>query len=178
MSPSSSRLAWAVWVVGVLCMACVSLARARPDQVYEARVTKVSDGDTVWVQPLAGGAARKLRFLGLDAPEICQAGGQAARDALARRVFRKVVTVRQGPLDDYGRGLAHLTHEGQDVGGWLVATGQAWSYRWRHSDGPYRTQEAQARAAGLGLFADPQAERPRLFRRRHGPCERPWPSRP
>jgi micrococcal nuclease len=32
-------------------------------------------------------------------------------------------------------------------------------------------QEASARAAGLGLFADPAAELPRDFRKRQGPCQ-------
>ena len=45
--------------------------------VYEARVTRVFDGDTLWVQPLDGGRYRKLRLDGLDAPEICQSGGGA-----------------------------------------------------------------------------------------------------
>ena len=139
-------------------------------QVYEARVTRVSDGDTVWVQPLSGGRYRKLRLEGLDAPEICQNGGPASRDALAQRVLRQNVTVTERQRDDYGRGLARLRHAGDDVGGWMVASGQAWSYRWRRSLGPYQAQETRARAQRLGLFSQADAELPRSFRQRHGPC--------
>jgi endonuclease YncB( thermonuclease family) len=142
-------------------------------QVYEARVTRVSDGDTVWVQPLTGGRYRKLRLDGLDAPEICQSGGLESRDALARRVLRQRVTVTERRRDDYGRGLARLQHAGDDVGAWMVASGQAWSYRWRRSLGPYQVQEALARTHRMGLFSQANAELPRSFRQRHGPCEQP-----
>ena len=142
-------------------------------RVYEARVTRVFDGDTVWVQPLTGGRYRKLRLDGLDAPEICQSGGISSRDTLTRRVLRQSVTVTERQRDDYGRGLATLEHAGEDVGGWMVIQGQAWSYRWRRSLGPYQAQEALARAHRRGLFAQADAEIPRTFRQRHGPCELP-----
>ena len=142
-------------------------------QVYEARVTRVFDGDTLWVQPLPNGRNRKLRLDGVDAPEICQPGGEASRDALAARVLRQVVTVRERSRDDYGRALARLQHAGDDVGALLVLQGHAWSYRWRRSQGPYAQQEQQARALNKGLFGDADAEVPRDFRKRHGPCPLP-----
>ncbi|WP_310566532.1 thermonuclease family protein [Hydrogenophaga sp.] len=134
------------------------------------------DGDTLWVQPLDGGRYRKLRLDGLDAPEICQDGGVASRDALAARVLRQVVTVRERSHDDYGRALVRLQHGGDDVGAFMVQQGQAWSYRWRHSEGPFAQEEAQARAQKKGLFTAASPEPPRDFRRRHGPC--PMPPRP
>ncbi len=146
---------------------------ANAPRVYEARVTRVFDGDTVWVQPLAGGRYRKLRLDGLDAPEICQNGGVASRDALAGRILKQTVTVTERQRDDYGRGLARLQHAGEDVGGWMVARGQAWSYRWRRSLGPYHPQETLAQSQRIGLFAQADAELPRNFRQRHGPCVRP-----
>lgn len=143
------------------------------DRVYEARVTRVFDGDTLWVQPLPDGRYRKLRLDGLDAPEICQDGGVASRDALAARVLQQVVTVRERARDDYGRALVRLEHAGTDIGSDMVRQGMAWSYRWRHSDGPYAQVEALAREKGTGLFAARSPENPRDFRRRHGPCPLP-----
>jgi endonuclease YncB( thermonuclease family) len=145
----------------------------QPSHVYEARVTRVFDGDTLWVKPIAGGRYRKLRLDGLDAPEICQEGGAASRDALAARVLDRVVTVQERSRDDYGRALVRLSHEGTDVGTRLVLQGHAWSYRWRHSEGVYAEQEAQARAERRGLFSRADAEPPRAFRKRHGPCPLP-----
>jgi endonuclease YncB( thermonuclease family) len=139
-------------------------------EVYFAQVTRVSDGDTVWVKPEGDAATRKLRLQGLDAPEICQTGGLPARDALATLVMNERVQVSVKYQDDYGRGLARLSVNGQDVGAKLVAAGHAWSSRWHRSLGPYAQQEAQAKAGKLGLFAQPQPEMPRDFRKRFGSC--------
>ncbi|MBP6008498.1 MAG: thermonuclease family protein [Rhodoferax sp.] len=139
-------------------------------EVYFAQVTKVSDGDTVWVKPEGVAAPRKLRLQGLDAPEICQAWGQSARDALANMVLNVRVQVSVKYEDDYGRGLARLSVDGQDVGAKLVAAGHAWSSRWHRSLGPYAKEEAQAKAGRLGLFAQSQPETPRDFRKRFGSC--------
>ena len=66
-----------------LVVACVSAeVSAAPVERFMARVTHVTDGDTIWVQVESADAPRKLRLLGIDAPEICQAGGEASRAAL------------------------------------------------------------------------------------------------
>lgn len=134
------------------------------------KVTHVTDGDTLWVRPAGGGRPVKLRMAGIDAPEICQAGGLAARAALASRVARRTVLVTTRRHDDYGRALATVHLDGEDMAGWMVAQGHAWSYRSGHEDGPYLKLQVQARSAQRGLFADPQALPPRLFRKRHGSC--------
>lgn len=166
------RLVLCLWLF--TCGAAGAQASApSEDDVYAARVSRVFDGDTLWVKPASGGRYRKLRLDGIDAPEICQAGGELARDALASRVLNQVVQVRVRSHDDYGRGLARITHGDEDVGGWLVSRGLAWSYRWGRSPGPYARQEEASRKAGLGVVADAAAELPRDFRRRHGPCPLP-----
>ncbi len=143
------------------------------DEAYTASATRVSDGDTLWVQASAGGAPRKLRLHGVDAPEICQPGGVAAREALQALVQQQLLTVRVKYQDDYGRGLARVEVNGQDVAAEMVLAGHAWSYRWRRSLGPYAPQEAQARQARAGLFAQPAPELPGDFRRRNGSCYLP-----
>lgn len=139
-------------------------------EAFFGRVGHVSDGDTLWVTPDGGGAPRKLRLQGLDAPEICQAGGVASRDALGQLVVNKTVHVTVKYQDDYGRGLARILVGERDVAAILVQSGHAWSSRWHRSLGPYAVQENQARAAGAGLFVDPAAEMPRDFRKRFGSC--------
>lgn len=166
-----------VWWAGLglaLLGLCVSAQEApRQVEVYSARVSRVFDGDTVWVKPLAGGPYRKLRLEGIDAPEICQSGGEASRDVLAQRVLNQVVEVRVRAQDDYGRGVARLNHQGDDVAAWMVLAGQAWSYRWRRSPGPFAEEETVARNSRRGVFRDAAAELPRDFRKRHGPCPMP-----
>ncbi|MDP3310892.1 MAG: thermonuclease family protein, partial [Polaromonas sp.] len=68
-------------LVAALWLACALQAGAA--QPWQGTVTRVSDGDTLWVRPAAGGKPLKVRIDGIDAPEICQAGGRAARKALA-----------------------------------------------------------------------------------------------
>ncbi len=164
-----------VWLVAaVMALAAgapVAAREAAQETVYAARVSRVFDGDSLWIRPLAGGPYRKLRLDGIDAPEICQPGGTRARDALAARVLGQVVEVRLRGHDSYGRGIARLWHQGDDVAAWLVSRGLAWSYRWGRSLGPYAREEQASRQAGLGVVADPAAEQPRDFRRRHGPCK-------
>jgi len=133
-------------------------------------VTKVVDGDTLHVQPAQGGASQKLRIKGIDAPEVCQAWGLQSREALARLVWGQPVTVKLNDVDDHGRWLAQVFVNGEDVGARLVAQGHAWSYQFRRDPGPYVFQQQQAAINRLGLFAQPQAMRPREFRQRHGPC--------
>jgi len=137
---------------------------------WQGTVTHVTDGDTLWVRPQRGGAPRQIRVDGMDAPEICQLHGETARSALTAHVLGQQVQVRGRRTDDYGRLLARISLQGQDVGGWMVSQGQAWSYRYRRNAGPYAAQEAQARAHRRGLFADVRAEHPRDFRKRHGNC--------
>lgn len=153
-------------------------ADASRERVYEARVERVFDGDTLWVRPLPDGRPRKLRLDGIDAPEICQPGGLAARDALAERIERRVVQVRERRRDHYGRPLVRLSQRQTDVAAWLVAQGHAWSYRWRFNPGPYAAEEARARAARRGVFAEASPEWPGDFRRRYGPCPPSAPKAP
>ena len=162
---------WRVALVGAL----LSGAGALSAREFAGVVTYVSDGDTLWVQPDSGGAPRKLRIDGIDAPEICQPGGPASREALARRAMHQRVVVVVRREDDYGRGLARIRIDDQDLGAQMVREGQAWSYRWRRSTGPYAAEEAAARRTGRGLFAASAPEIPREFRKRHGPCHVPKP---
>ena len=140
------------------------------EEIFTAQVTRVSDGDTLWVQPDSGGARLKLRLEGIDAPEICQAGGEASRAALHALTFRQTLEVKIRTHDDYGRGLARLTFHGQDIGAEMVRTGQAWSYRWRNSMGPYALEEKSARLGRRGIFSLDGAQLPREFRQQHGTC--------
>jgi endonuclease YncB( thermonuclease family) len=145
-------------------------AQAQAAYVFVGRVSYVTDGDTLWVQADRGGAPLKLRLTGLDAPEICQAGGAAAKAALMALTLQQRVRVTVKRKDMYGRGLAQLQLGGLDVSAEMVRQGQAWSYRWRQNLGPYAAEEAGAREARRGLFAQPYPENPRNFRKRHGSC--------
>ncbi|MBA3624855.1 MAG: thermonuclease family protein [Methylibium sp.] len=164
------------WVLA-LCLALASSVAAAGETRFSGVFTRVSDGDTVWVQlDQEDGTPRrkrvKLRLVGLDAPERCQAHGREAGAALASRVQGRPVTVRRRATDDYGRALGTLWVGDEDVGAWLVREGHAWSARYRGNPGPYAAEEGDARKGRRGLFAKPlPAIEPRVFRREHGRCE-------
>lgn len=145
------------------------LAAASGRAAWVGTVTHVTDGDTLWVQARQGGEPRKIRLSGIDAPEICQVHGEAARQALLSLVSGQAVLVTPLRKDDYGRLLARIAVQGQDVGAWMVLNGHAWSYHYQHSAGPYAQQEAWARSQAVGLWRAP-AMQPGIFRRRHGSC--------
>lgn len=143
----------------------------KPSNQWVGVVTHVTDGDTLWVRKAGATEPVKIRIEGVDAPEICQAYGDVSRRALEGRVLHQVVVVQTRRHDGYGRVLARLVLHGDDVGGWLVAQGHAWSSAYRRDAGPYATQQAHAKAARRGLFADARAQVPRDFRKRHGSCQ-------
>ena len=145
---------------------CSVTAMSRP---LAGEVTRVSDGDTLWVQP-AGGRPVKVRLQGIDAPEICQTGGPQARVALTGRVFGRQVDVEVQGQDRYGRAVGTLFLGDEDIGAWMVLQGHAWSYYSRRGGGSYGRHEAVARRLRRGVFTDPLPEEPREFRKNHGPC--------
>jgi endonuclease YncB( thermonuclease family) len=152
-------------------------AAARADELMGV-VTRVSDGDTLWVKadpaPGTGEADAKpfkLRLQGIDAPERCQPWGPEARAALESRLLRQRVRIVTRAKDDYARTLGNIYIGTLDISAWMVSQGHAWSYRYRRSQGPYAAEEQQARAARRGLFSLEGPMQPRVFRQMHGACE-------
>ena len=167
---ASGGVRWpARWCVGAALMCTMGgLVWAQLDAV----VTYVGDGDTLYVQSAQEpGRQRAVRLHGIDAPEICQDGGPAARQALQARVLGQPVQLLPLGTDDYGRELAVVTWHGQDLGRWLVEQGLAWSYAVGSQRSPYAIEQGLARSEKRGLFAQPAPEPPWRFRRRHGSCK-------
>ncbi len=164
------------WITG-LALACLFgavQARGASSSVTGV-VTRVADGDTFWLRVQGAGAEPgakpiKVRLLGIDAPEHCQAWGAQAKAALESRVLNRQVALRVRTTDDYRRSVATLELGGEDIGAWMVSRGHAWSTRFHRSPGVYAAQERSARAARRGLFASGDPVEPGAFRKAHGPC--------
>lgn len=139
-------------------------------KVMAGVVTRVSDGDTLWVRLPQGGAPVKVRFQGLDAPESCQDWGPQAAKALSAKALNQTVMLSTRARDDYGRLIAHVRMDGDDLGAWMVEQGHAWSQHYRNDLGPYAAQERSARAAKRGLWAAATAVDPREFRKLRRSC--------
>ncbi|HET8881471.1 MAG TPA: thermonuclease family protein [Solimonas sp.] len=133
-------------------------------QCERAEVLHVHDGDTLTVR--CGDAAPvKLRVAGIDAPELHQVRGPAARDALIEHVHGEPISVVSRAVDRYGRTVADIGNGDGDIGLQLVAEGWAWcglrpSAACRHA-------LESARAGGRGLWADRDPQPPWRWRRAH-----------
>lgn len=168
--PAARRLLGAVCLGGLIFAAAAFWAATVHAQAPSfARVTRVVDGDTVWLRTPER-ARIKARLHGIDAPESCQVGGQQASDWLRQRIDQRVVSVTWKGRDSYGRALVRLALDGRDLGADMVAQGWAWSYGWREQRSGYEGLQAEAQRARRGVFALGHAQRPRDFRRQHGPC--------
>ena len=129
------------------------------------------DGDTVLVVRPNHQEPVKLRLDALDAPETCQSGGAAARDAMIALALRKPVQVQLLGHDSYGRDIGRLSVDGVDLGAEMVRSGMAWAYRFRTGRGPYAALQRQAQKEKRGVFAgreEPMS--PALFRKFNGRC--------
>ena len=99
-------------------------------QTLHARVTRVADGDTVYIKDDEGKEAR-VRLLGIDAPESKQAYGVQSAEHLKRnlRDAEYHVQVIYRGRDQYGRIIGKLVADGKDLNLDQVSTGNAWVYR-------------------------------------------------
>ena len=166
----------AAGIAAALALPAVIAAPAAPSaaSMLDGRVVRVTDGDSLWLEPLSGAAPVQLRLVGIDAPEICQAHGAESRAFLAQLVAKKPVRLYRTGHDGWGRTLGRVYLGDVELNRRLVEQGQAWSQRWRWDNGPYVSQERIARARSRGLHkAGSAAVMPRQFRLRHGPCRHP-----
>jgi micrococcal nuclease len=147
--------------------------KAAPEPDPAGTVTRVVDGDTLWVMTADPNAAPLVvRLEGIDAPERCQSGGPEAAEAMTKIALGRQVVLKVKARDNHGRLVARALRDGDfDLGARLVRDGHAWSARYRYDRGPYVAQERMAAALKRGVHGDAAAVLPAEFRRRHGPCE-------
>ncbi|AGX86884.1 thermonuclease family protein [Candidatus Symbiobacter mobilis] len=163
----------AVLALPVVFFAVLFHAAPLAAETVAAKALRVADGDTLWVQ--VDRTPRKIRLLGIDAPELCQSGGVVARQALWNRVKGKTLRIDIRTYDDYGRDLAYVFVDGAggyNVNAAMVRDGMAWAARWRGKVREFGAEEALARKERRGIFAEANPEWPYDFRKRHGSCHR------
>lgn len=128
---------------------------------FEARVTHVTDGDTLVVD-----TGKTVRLLGIDTPELhhpdrpAERYAQEAKEALTAMVLGKRCVFRYNvkrKYDVYGRVLAHIyTQDGLHVNAQMVKSGFAFYYE--RSEDPLsqalRSHEEAAKKRKAGLWAD------------------------
>ena len=131
------------------------IAAAAPGAEIVGRVVGVSDGDTVTVLDALDNGRFRVRLAGIDAPEKRQPFGQKAKQHLSGLIYGKTVSIRFTEIDRYGRIVGRIHLDGSDVCLAMIAAGFAWHYVQYDATPAYAAAEAQARAARIGLWADP-----------------------
>jgi endonuclease YncB( thermonuclease family) len=137
-----------------------------------ARVTGITDGDTITVRSQAGEQI-KIRLVEIDAPESNQPWGGKAKAALAKLVSGRDVEIRTAGTDQYGRTLGRVFVGETDVNAEMIQAGHAWAYRDYLTDKSLLTIEMQAREAKRGLWSLPFNDRLAPWEWRHNPMPSP-----
>ena len=127
-TPSTAPFPIATVIVPTETAAFSCIPQASPQGAY---VTKVVDGDTIWV--MADGQSYKVRYIGVDTPEIGVPGADEATDLNYDLVFGKKVMLYKdvSETDKYGRLLRYVVAEGKFVNYELVSQGVAKAGTWQ-----------------------------------------------
>jgi endonuclease YncB( thermonuclease family) len=128
------------------------------------RVVGVTDGDSITCLTPEKQQV-KIRLNAIDAPERGQPFANRAKQALSDMVFGKDIEVEDLGMDKYKRTIGRVTVGGLDVNHEMVANGWAWQYSKFDQSRDLREAEQSARAAKLGLWADPHATPPWEWRK-------------
>ena len=136
----------------------------------------IIDGDSIKI------GSKKIRLLGIDAPEIKQKCkkiyfsisfiifqknydcGLNSKRALEKKINKKRISCRARSKDRYGRILAICYLEKKDLNMWMVQSGNAIAYK-RYSK-RYLTQENEAKKKKIGLWSGTFLE-PEKWRRKY-----------
>lgn len=150
-------------LLGVALLCASGLAQAAE---FSARVIAVIDGDTILVKRAYD--VVKIRLADIDAPEKAQPYGDAASQSLTAMVMSKEVMVISRAVDDYGRIVAAINLDNYNVNAAQVQRGMAWvtSRPSRRNSDLLELQRA-AQLAKRGLWAEPNAIEPSIWRKQH-----------
>ena len=121
---------------------------------FVARVVTVHEGDRLTIRH--NGRSETIHLKDIECPELQQPYGKQAKHAMAAYVGNRDVVVRGLTRDKQGLVSAEiLLHDGRNVGRELLKEGLAWWQRSASSNASLEVIEQLARAAGKGLWADP-----------------------
>lgn len=134
---------------------CIVLALITPAhaELLAAHVTDVHDGDTLTAR-LTDGQIVKVRLRWIDAPELKQPYGSAARMALAALVDDQDILIDSAGPDRYGRLLGTVYLAANTA---MVRQGAAWVYRSYPHPKSLEDLEEQAQDRQIGVFAMPES---------------------
>ncbi len=152
------------------------LLQAGAGWAWTGKVIGIADGDTITILRDGHGQV-KIRLYGIDAPESGQSFGKASKQNLSSMVHGQSVQVEAMDTDRYGRTVARIFVDGEDVNAAQLRSGHAWLYRQYCKGwvcGEWAGLEAEARSTGAGLWADKDPTPPWQWRRYEKESSTSW----
>ncbi len=151
------------------------------DKTLHGKVIKVADGDTITLKDNHG-TTHRIRLLGVDAPELQQAHGQAAKKWLSELILDNSIQVQVVDQDRYERLIGKLKttpstcqktecEYSVDLNLQLVQLGHAWWYSNYKKNQPktdhtlYEQAQTFAQNNKLGLWEKPNPVPPWQWRK-------------
>ncbi len=149
----------------LLCVVLLCAGNLLHAAEFTAKVVAVIDGDTILVKRTHD--LVKIRLADIDAPEKAQPFGEAALQSLTEMVKNKEVTISSRAVDDYGRIVAVIRSNNQNINAAQVQRGMAWAIsRFKRNNSLLQLQR-EAQLAKRGLWAEPNAMEPWQWRKQH-----------
>jgi micrococcal nuclease len=141
----------AQWIVGLVCLYLVIPDACFP---WSGKVVEIVRADEIRVM-MSNGTTENIRLYGIDSPGEPQPFGREAKLYTTGRVLGKTVEVIPIFRDNINRVIAYVNVDGQSLVEELLRNGMTWWYRkyvpWELG---LANLEAEARKAGVGLWAD------------------------
>lgn len=152
-----------------LLTGCFESNGSKVNLVFDGKVTKVHDGDSVHITP-RGKKRIVVRLAAIDAPEIKQDYGIVSRDHLRSMIMNEQVSAQCNKVDKYNRQICVVLKDNQDINLEMLKTGNAWYYERFRKEQKRSDQRAYSKAAKnarkkkLGIWANNEAIPPWNFR--------------
>ncbi|MGE4302182.1 MAG: thermonuclease family protein [Victivallaceae bacterium] len=135
--------------LAVLCLPLALLLCACTASPQTVTVARVIDGDT-----FVSTSGQHYRLWGVDAPEVGQSWSAEATAALTELTTGQTVSI-EPKGQSYDREVVRTTVEGEDISAELARRGLAhWEPQFAPRSAGYSEAEAEARAAGRGIWSD------------------------
>lgn len=153
---------WPRLAVSILLLltAPILTATALSKDLMTARVVGVADGDNITIlTPL--NKQILIRLYGIDCPAEGQSFGVQAKQFTSGQCFGMTIQYQLMGIDRFDRTIARVfLDDGRELNLEILKAGFAWHFERYGKRQAYVDAEAEARKAGVGLWADPNPTPP------------------
>ena len=126
-------------------------------------VKNIPDGDTINIE--RDGLKVKVRLAEVDCPEKDQPYGKEAREFVKKFLEGKKIYINAIEQDRYGRTIARIRANNDDLGETLIENGYAWVYTSYSKNKKLMLLQESAKRMKVGLWQDPDPIPPWKWRK-------------